>query len=244
MAPSAFRHLEPFSKVAAGFGLGSLGINIKGAIDINQNFDLRAMVSFFDFSSPSFDITGFTVTSNTHFASAITSLDWYPWGSGFRVSPGVMLFNQNQISATSQISPGTSFSIGNTTYFSANPNPVTGAVPLQGSGTLGLHTYQPAPTLTLGFGTFVPRSGRHWSFPSEFGVAYTGAPTINVKTSGWICLDYQQKMCSDVTNLNQPVGLQFQQSLTAQVEKWRNDLQPVKFFPILSSSVVYSFNIR
>jgi hypothetical protein len=244
VVPAGYRNLAPFSKVGIGFGISPLGIGIKGAIDVDQHFDLRAIGSFFDFTSPSFDISGFTVNTQVNLSSLMAALDWYPFGSGFRLSPGVLLFNNNRASGSAQIAPGTSFTIAGETYYAANPSTATGTTPLMIAAKLGLNTYQPAITLTAGFGSFVPRSRKHWSFPSEFGVAYTGAPTISLLPTGYVCTNKQETVCSNVSDTSNPVGLAFQQSIQTQLARYRRDLSVVKFYPIFSSSVVYSFSFR
>jgi hypothetical protein len=107
-----------------------------------------------------------------------------------------------------------------------------------------LNTTKPAFLATAGFGSFIPRSGRHWAFPSEFGVAFTGAPSVAVSTSGWVCTDAAQTMCSNVADLANPVGAQFHTSLQSQIQKWRKDADLVTVYPVFSQSIVYSFNIR
>jgi hypothetical protein len=156
----------------------------------------------------------------------------------------VLFYNGNQMSVTTNIVQGKSFTLNGQDFYSANTNSVTGTTPLAASGVLGLNTIKPAPTISFGFGRFIPRSDRHWSFPSEFGVAYIGAPSINVNTSGWVCLDSAQTQCSNLSNPTNPVAIQFNNALQTQLTKWRKDLAVVRVYPIFSYSVVYSFNIR
>lgn len=244
VAPAATRYLEPFSRVGIGADLSPLGIGIQGAIDLNQYFDARAQGNFFGYTTPQFTISGFQATADIHLASFTTSLDWYPFGSILRISPGIMLFNGSQVTGKSQIIPGTSFSFESTNYYAARANPVTGATPLAGNMRLGLNTNKPAFTITAGFGSFVPRSGHHWSLPTAIGVAFTGAPGINMAFTGWACLDEAQKNCSDVTDKNTVIGAKFNSDLNNELNKWRRDVQDVIVYPIISTSVVYSFNIR
>jgi hypothetical protein len=149
-----------------------------------------------------------------------------------------MFFNGKQISAATIIAPGTSFNLGSATYYSSNANPVNG------TAILGLHTFKPAPMASFGFGRFIPRSNRHWSFPAEFGVIYMGAPTLTVTTAGDVCTDKAQTKCSDIGDPNNPVAIDFNTNLQTKLAQWRKDLNRVQFYPIFSYSVVYSFNIR
>jgi hypothetical protein len=202
------------------------------------------MGNFLNYNSGRFEAEGFNVNANLHMASAAASLDWYPFGSIWRLSPGLMFFNDNQLSASSDVVGGTSFSLDKQTFYSATTNPATGATPLIFSGVLGLHTNRPAATIAGGFGRFIPRSNRHWSFPSEFGVAFTGAPSINVNVSGWVCLDSKQTQCSNLGNPTSPVSIEFNNALQSSLTRLRKDLNAVQVYPLFSYSVVYSFNIR
>jgi hypothetical protein len=244
VAPAATWHQIPFSRIGIGADISPLGIGIKGAIVLNHYFDARLMGNFFGADTGRFEVDGFNVDAKLHMASAAAALDWYPFGSVWRLSPGIMFLNSNQLSGTGTITPGTSFQLENQTYYSASPNPATGATPLVGTGTLGLHTNRPAAMLTGGFGKFIPRSNRHWSFPSEFGVVFTGAPTININVTGWACLDAKQTRCSNLADPKNPIAIQFNDNLQARLNSWRKDLDKVQIYPVFSYSVVYSFNIR
>jgi hypothetical protein len=242
--PAATWHQIPFSRIGIGADISPLGVGIKGAIVLNHYFDGRVMGNFFNYDSGRFEVDGFNVDAKLHLASAAAALDWYPFGSVWRISPGVMFFNGNQLSGTGTITPGTSFTLENQTYYSASANPVTGATPLVGNGVLGLHTHSPAATATFGFGKFIPHSNRHWSFPSEFGVVFTGAPTVKINVTGWACLDARQTQCSNVGNSTNPIAIDFNNNLQAKINRWQKDLNKVPVYPILSYSVVYSFDIR
>ncbi len=244
VAPSATWHQIPFSRVGIGADVSPLGIGIKSAIVLNHYFDARLMGNFFSYNSNRFEINGFNVHAKFNLVSAAAALDFYPYGSVFRISPGVLFYNGNQMSAVADIVPGTSFSFESKTYYSAKANPVTGATPLTASGKLGLNSTQPAFTITGGFGKFIPHSHRHWSFPSEFGVAFTGAPSVNVNIAGWACADAKQTSCSNVSDTTTPVGHDINVDLQSRLTKWRNSLNKFQVYPIFSYGVMYSFDIR
>jgi hypothetical protein len=243
-AQSAEWHQPPFSRIGIGADISLLGIGLKSAVVLNRYFDARFMGNFFGYSTGRFEIEGFNVNANLHLASAAASLDWYPFNSVWRLSPGIIFFNDNQFSAVTDIVPGSSFSLNGQTYYSATANPATGAKPLSGSGILGLHTNRPAATIAGGFGKFIPRSNRHWSFPSEFGVAFTGGPSVNIDFSGSTCLDGEQTQCGNLSNPANPVTKEFNSDLQASLTKWRKNLNKLHVYPLISYSVVYSFNIR
>ena len=235
---AAVWHQPPFSRIGIGADISPLGIGIHAATPLDDYFDARAIINFFNYNTGRFEIDGVNVIADVHLNSAAAAVDFYPWNSVWRVSAGLMFVNGNQISGATDIVGGTSFKIDGTTYYSSTADPFTGSV------VLGLHTVKPAPLVSFGFGRYVPHSNRHWSFPTEFGVIYTGAPSLNVATAGSVCTDMAQTTCSSIGNAGNPVGAAFQSNLQTQLTKWRADLDKVKIAPIFSYSVVYSFNIR
>jgi len=239
VTPAVERHQAPFSRIGIGADVSLLGVGIKSAIVLSDSFDARFMGNFFIYNSGRYEVEGFNVTGNLHLASAAASLDWYPFNSVWRLSPGVMFLNENQITMATNIVPGTSFTLNNQTFYSA-----TGATPLSGTGVLGLNTNRPAATITGGFGRFIPRSNRHWSLPAELGVVFTGAPTVNIHASGWVCLDAAQTQCSNLGDPTNPVAVEFNSALQTSLTRWRSYLSRVPIYPIISYSVIYSFNVR
>ena len=244
IAPAATWHQAPFSRIGIGANISPLGVGIEGAIVLNNDFDGRVYGNFFNYDTGRFEVDGFNVDAKLHMASAAAALDWYPFRSVWRISPGVMFYNGNQLSGIGTITPGSSFQLENQTYYSARANPVTGATPLMGTGALSLHHHSTAATATFGFGKYIPRSDRHWSFPSEFGVVFTGSPTIDVNVTGWACLDARQTQCSNVGDTTTPIGKEFNNDLQARLNSWQKQLDKVTVYPIFSYSVVYSFNIH
>jgi hypothetical protein len=181
--------------------------------------------------------------ASLNLASAGAAVDIYPFHVGFRLSPGVLIYNQNQLTATVNVPGGSSFKLNGNTYYSANTNAATGASPVTGSGVLGLNTNKAAFTVTTGWGNMIPRNG-HFSVPFELGVAVIGAPTVNVNLGGWACTDQAQTQCSNLASGSNPIATQIQSNLTSQVAKWTSDLKPLNTFPIISLGVAYSFHLR
>ncbi len=235
---SAEEHQQPLSRIGIGADVSPLGIGIKSAVNLTEYLDARALVNFFNYDTGIFELEGFRVDARLHMASIGALVDCYPRNSIWRLSAGLMLANGNQLSAKTEIVPGTSFQLDSQTFYSSK------ADPLNGTGVLGMHRHSPGFMASFGFGKFIPRSNRHWSFPSEFGVIFTGAPTINTTTAGSVCTDAELSQCSNVHDSANPVGAQFNSALQAQLSKWRNSLSSVTVYPIFSYSVVYSFNIR
>ncbi len=228
--------LAPFSRFAIGGGISSAGVNMQAAMNVTSHLNLRATGNFFNYEDKNISTNGFTVDGKLNFATAGIALDYYPFAHhGLRISPGVLVNNQNAVSATLVAQGGTSFTLNNVTYYSSPSQPVAG------NGSLGLHTQNPAPMLTLGWGNMIPRNGGHWSFPVEVGAAYIGQPALNIAlTSGQVCANPQGTVnCQNVAG-NASVN----QNLQAQITKYNSDLEPLRFYPIVSFGASYSFHIR
>jgi hypothetical protein len=235
--------VKPLSRIALEGGISPLGIQMQAAINLSSHFNARGTGNLFNYST-NFTTNGISATAKLNMASAGAALDVYPFHAGFRLSPGVLFYNQNQLTATTAVPGGTSFTLNGTTYYSANANTTTGATPVNGNGTLGLNTNKTAFTATTGWGNMIPKTGRHWSFPFEIGVALVGAPTVKVNLGGWACNDQAQTLCTNIASTTNPIAIAIQSNLTAQVAKWTTDLNSLKTYPIVSFGVAYNFRIR
>ena len=242
-SPLAHRGVRPFSRLAIGPQISPLGVGAEAAVNLSRHFDARVTGSLFSYST-TFTTSGFNVDADLHLASAGAALDYYPFHNGFRLSPGVLVYNQNRANANAPVTPGTSFELNDQTYYAATPNPSLGITALSGKGSLNLHSTRPAFTATTGWGNLIPRSGRRWAIPFEIGVAFTGSPDLKLNLSGWACYDQAQTLCTNVNDPTNPISVQIQNDLQAQLAKWKSDLDPLKFYPIISTGIVFNFNIR
>jgi hypothetical protein len=230
------------TRVAFGAGISPLGIQLEATTNLSRHFNVRGTGNFFNYSD-NFTSNGINATAKLNLASARASVDVYPTRFGWRISPGIMFHNQNQLTAGTDVPAGTSFTLNDATYYSANANAATGATPVVGSGVLGLDTNKTAFTVTTGWGNQIPRNG-HLSFPFEVGVAFIGDPTVKVNLGGWACSDEAQTECSSLSDPANPIAAEIQSNLAAQVAKWTSDLKPLNTFPIVSFGVAYSFHVR
>jgi hypothetical protein len=230
-----------FSKLAVGPGISPLGIGLDLTTNLNRHLNLRASGGFLSLPVH-FTTNGVRADAELKLASTRASLDIYPFRNGLRISPGLMVYNQNRITGTESIAAGSSFTLNGDTFYSANASAATGAVPVYGTGLLNLHATRPAFTIAGGWGNPLAHNG-HWSFPFEIGIALVGAPVLDVRLAGWACVDQAQTQCADLSNANNPLAVQVQNDLQTEVGKWKGDLDPLKTFPLIRGGVTYSFNL-
>jgi hypothetical protein len=225
-----------------GAGVSPLGIGFQVSTDLNAHLNVRGIGNVFSYST-SLTSSGVPFNAALNLDSGGAMLDYYPFHKGFRLSGGALFVNRNGATATANIPGGTSITFNNQTYYSANANPVTGATPLAGAGSLVLNTTTPSAVLTTGWGNHVKHDG-HWDFPFEIGVAFIGTPKIDLALSGWACTDATQLNCANVADTSNPTAQQFQSNLSAQIAKWNSNISPLDTYPIVSFGVAYSFLTR
>jgi hypothetical protein len=92
--------------------------------------------------------------------------------------------------------------------------------------------------MTTGWGNMISHRG-HWSFPFEIGAAFVGAPVLNLALTGGQGCNAQGQNCVNVAT--DPT---VQANLQAQIAKYKNDLSPFQYYPIISFGAAYSFRLR
>ena len=114
-SPSA----RPFSKVAFGGGISPLGIQLSMTTNLNPHLNLRTTGNLFNYSTD-FTASGIGANAKLDMKSAGTALDIYPFHKGFRISPGLLFYNGNQVTADASVAGGQSFTLNDQTYYSSN----------------------------------------------------------------------------------------------------------------------------
>lgn len=210
-----------------------MGINLQAAVNANRYINLRGVGNVFNYSVNNFTTNGLTINGELNFATAGASVDFYPFPKhGLRLSPGALFYNQNAATADITVAGGTSFTLNDVTYYASSTNPI------KGNGGLGLNSRNPAFSMTTGWGNTISHRG-HWSFPFEIGAAFVGAPSVNVALTGGQACNAQGLNCVNVAT--DPT---VQANLQAQIAKYRNDVNPFQYYPILNFGVVYNFRLR
>jgi len=239
-AKKAEVHLRPFSAIAFGGGMSLMGVNMQTATNMNRYLNLRGTGNLFNYTVDNISTNGFNLNGKVNMATAGASLDYYPFPShGFRLSPGAIFYNQNQISAIGTPAPGKNITLNHQDFYADSVNPLTA------SANLGLNTRQKAFTMTTGWGNMIPRKrGGHISFPFELGAAFTGVPTLAMTLSGNACTNEADAAINGPSCVNMATNAQAQSDLAAQLAKWKSDLNPLQVYPILSFGIAYDFHAK
>ena len=221
----AFLMAQPH--VGVGVSAGTLGIGPQAAVSILKLSNIRGGANFFSYDD---DFTKDGVHYNGSLKLRSFQLTWdqyFPHLGGLHISPGALLYDGNTGHATAQVPGGSSFTLGTTTYYSGNTNPVAG------SGDITFN--KAAPMILLGFGNLVPRSNRHFGVNLDLGVVFQGSPNAKLNLAGTACLNPAQTSCLNASDFT------VQENVLAEQNKINNDLNPFRYYPIVSFSFSYKF---
>jgi hypothetical protein len=221
--------VHPFSRIGLDSHAGLGGIGFEVATPLARRFNIRAGSDFFGYST-TFQDQGANVVSNLRMRWAHASLDWFPFGGRFRLSPLVVFANNNQAKATAVIPSGSTITLNGQDYISSSTDP------LHGSGSVDFR--KAAPGFTLGMGNVVARTGNHWSIPLEAGFYYVGQPGLKVNFTGSAC-DPALPSAIGCESVDQDPG--FQQYLAAFIARNQHNLSYASFFPVFSVGFGYAF---
>lgn len=218
--------LGPHTSFGVAGKVSTLGGGVDVAVPVHERANVRVGFNMFTLSRD-FDDEGITFGASLRLRSLTASFDWFAFGGGFHVSPGVMLYNGNSVNILAFVPPGQTFDLGDESLYSSATNPVTG------SGKVGFARV--APSLTLGWGNIIPRGSRRWSIPFELGLVYSRAPTATVAFAGSACL-------RNGTNCRNVASDPALQADVAREQADINDsLAVLKVLPVVSVGFSYKF---
>jgi len=206
-------------------GVSTLGAGIQAATAVTQHSNVRVGFNYFKYSA-SFDKDGVAYNGTLKLQSAELLYDQYI-GGGFHVSPGVVLYDGNQGTATASVPGGQSFTLGGVTYYSDSANPVSG------TGTIAAK--KAAPEILMGFGNLLPRSSRHFTANFEFGAIFQGSPNAKLNLNGGTC-DTPGKSCQSISS-----NPTIQGNIQSEQTKINNALKVFKYYPVVRLSLGYKF---
>ena len=204
-----------------------LGFGADIAVPVGERVNLRGGFNVFGLSRD-FDDDGITFAAQLKLRSVSAHLDWFPFGGGFHLSPGVMLYNGNELNADALVPGGETFELGEESLTSDPSDPVTGTVAMSFERAV-------VPSVRIGWGNIVPRGTRRWSIPFEFGVVFSRAPTAVFSLNGSACASGGTDCRGIATDS------QLQADVQKEQEQLNDDLSVIRVIPVISLGVSVKF---
>jgi hypothetical protein len=207
--------------------LSSGGIGVDFTEPIAPRFAVRAGASFLS-------VNGSLVDKNIHVDGTIklqnvfAGIDFFPFHSSFRITPGFSVASRATASAILNIPGGQTFSFGDGEDSSSDP-----ADPVHGTARFGFG-HGVSPRLTMGFANAIPHRNQHFSFPLEVGAEYIAPPTVQLNITGSGCQVDRGTTELDCGPVDQP-------DVEEERRELLDDLRPLRVFPVLSIGVTYWF---
>jgi hypothetical protein len=213
------------------FGIGVkgslLGGGVEAAARVTHRTNVRAGFNMISYSR-GFNKDGVAYDGQLGFKTVEAHYDIFPFARSFHVSPGVLTYIGDPITANAAVPGGQSFSLGNTTYYSDT------AVPVTGNGKIDFN--RASPMATIGWGNLVPRrASKHFSLPVELGVAFQGSPKATLNLSGNVC-DSPGVNCRSISS--DPT---VEANILSEQTKINNSMSFFKAYPVLSVGLGYKF---
>jgi hypothetical protein len=170
--------------------------------------------------SRSFQSNGIKYDGTLHYRSVETLVDITPFRDWFHISPGLLLYNGNNITANATVPGGHNFELGNVSFRSSPADPV------HGTGKLTVRST--APMVMFGFGNPIPHHHRFTIF-HDFGILFQGLPKSTLNLTGTACDPVTGLLCRNVAT--DPF---VQAQIIAQQNKINKDTAIVRFYPLAS----------
>ena len=198
---------------------GDIGVAVKGStlglggevtVGISPSINARAGCSGFHYN-------GHTTQSDIKYnykldlESFPVLLDWYPFDSGFRLSSGVVI-NNNNVTATG--TSQTSYNIGGTPYSPAELGSLSGKVGFK-------HV---APYAGIGWGNAVGEDSG-LSITVDLGIMFQGRPDVSLTAEGGTLVNTTP----------------FKTNLANEINDVKNKINDLKYYPVISLGLAYKF---
>lgn len=214
--------------VGVGVKVSSFGPGIEGAVRVAHRSNVRAGFNMITYDR-TFDKDGVSYAGQLQFKTFEAHYDFFPWAGSFHISPGVLAYIGDPITATATVPANQSFSLGGINYYSDPTNPA------HGTGKIKFN--QAAPTITVGWGNLVSRKeGKHFSIPFEIGAAFQGSPKASLNLAGNVCATAPGINC-----VNAATDPTVQSNVVSEQNKVNNDMSFFKVYPIISVGIGYKF---
>ena len=209
---------------AFGVKASLFGVGAEVATRVTHRTNLRAGYNILGYSR-NFSKDGANYDAHLSFRTVEVHYDIFPWAKSFHISPGMLAYIGNPITANALISANNSFTLGGHTYYS-DPSHLATA-----SGRINFN--QVSPTATIGWGNLVHRDSKRFTVSFEIGAAFQGSPKTTLAIGGNVCDSPGVNCRSALSDAN------VQSNIVSEQAKINKSMAPFKVYPVISLGFGY-----
>jgi hypothetical protein len=209
---------------AFGVKTSLLGVGAEIAARASHRTNVRAGFNILGYSR-NFGKDGVTYDAHLAFRTIEAHYDIFPKAGGFHISPGILAYLGNPITANALVPGNQSFTLGGQTYYSDPAHNATA------NGHINFN--QVAPTATIGWGNLVHRDSKRFTVSFEIGAAFQGAPKSTLNVGGNVC-DSPGVNCRSALS-----DSTVQANVASEEAKINKSMAPFKVYPIISLGFGY-----
>jgi hypothetical protein len=208
-----------------GLKFSTLGAGIDGAVPVTHHSNLRLGFNAFNYSRDERQ-DGILYSGEISFRTVQATYDWFPVRGTFHLSPGLLVYNGNRLTAQASVPAGQTFTLHNTSYVSDPTNPV--------HGNASVDFFKANPMMLAGWRNLIPRM-RRFEIPFEFGIIYDGTPRTFLELSGGAC-DPTGANCRNIaTDPTIQSNMQFVR------DEFGRKVSPFRVYPVVSVGLSIPF---
>lgn len=203
------------AQVGVTADLGTTGVGFHVVVPMESDLNGRFGANYFkhDFDKSSGGV-GYDMDGKLQTIEAL--FDWYVLdGSPFRLTAGV-LYNGNSIGAHAKPNADGGYILNGHSYTAADVGTLSGRIDYT----------KASPYLGIGWGNALKQT-RGWSLGGDLGVYYQNNPNVQLASIG----------CTTSSTVCQAIVT----DVETQRQKLRDDIDNLKFYPVLRLNIGYSF---
>lgn len=193
---------------------GTTGVGAHVSMALHERLNARVGVNYLNYN-----FTGNTTDAEYDFDMKLQTvdflLDWFPMGSEWRFSAGVVS-NGNEIEVVAKPAANGSYQFQGSTYDGARAGRIDGNVAFK----------KFVPYLGVGWGNAVAMQ-KGWGFSGDLGVLFQGAPETTLSNSGCTA---PAAMCAGLAA-----------NVAKESIKVNDKVKDFKFYPVIRLGVSYKF---
>lgn len=201
---------DPCDPHAFGFKVGTLGLGVEYVKQIREKVNIKVGYNGYNYNYDSSE-GGIDYDLDLNLSNGGLLFDYHPSKGNFRITAG-LFYNGNDIDATGKPTAAATYTIGGTTYTTAQVGTMTGKIDFDNF----------AAYLGIGTGNALKKEGATFLF--DLGVLFQGSPKVTLNANGALA-----------------TNAAFMADLKKEEIDLQNDIDDFKIYPVVSIGCGWRF---